>query len=660
MLPSTTSKISESIADKAGDQPGTENSVQHDTITLLEKISALEKTVCVLRSENKQLVIMRGEETEKIHTNHDLINGITGGGTTDNENMDIQPLLLTAPLPATAKSFIVNDFQRETKFMKHIRKNQSKNKVDTKFRIRSNRDTTRPDPFTVSPVTAICQENLMDLWSFKTKDSWKTTLCHSWLLKNIFSCGIFDQVKSMALEKLGDVDVYQHSTNMNNIATKFRMSELLCCKTALYAKLIEKEEVEKGNISIVEFFIYLVRSDSFQCPASHTLQRGMKLVVSAKGDDAYDCDIIWRLGYRTILDSIASVVNKALVVETEREVLCPECMANSDPCKAHVWKIDNNWVYEQMDPTMLCNSGHRVSKKMIYGCLCASSTTASTCLRNDTPGKLTEELLESIVLVGLWDPNKQSIMCVGTGFVADSSTGLIITAAHILYDLEEGSKVGPKYKGYKSANAVIGTMKEGDTATFTYSAEIMTETITNVDAVVLRITKKFNIPLQCPSFSLKPQSEIAINYGKFKYEKIKSLKLMKPRIDERIRIIGFIQQGEGIYEQGQIINHTPSVTSGYVCNIKECVSPIVPNETDIFTTRSEITVECFSCPGQSGGPCVNQDGEVIGILTRMHPNNKGICYLAPISELQIILRKAKKRILLNTHSTPSCKKRRFR
>jgi len=560
------------------------------------------------------------------------------------------------------------NFERErvTKFMKFINKKlicKTKKQLKDKANIESIREILeikskcdKNKTFDLSNECAcqgICQENLMDLWSFKTKKSCKTTLCQSWLLEDTFSCEIFDQVKSMVLEKLGDINVLQHSTNMSNIGTNFWVSQLLCCKTALYAKLIEKEERSGGTISFVEFFIYLVRSDSFQCPASHTLQSGMKLVVSAKGSDAYDCDIIWRLGYRTILDSIASMVNKALVVETEREVLCPECMANSDPCKANVWKVDNNSVYEQMGPTVLCNSGHKVSTKMIYGWLGALSTTAHTYLRNDTPGKLTEELLESVVLIGLWDLNEGRIMCVGSGFVADSSAGLIITAAHVLYDFVEGSKVGPKYKGRTRAKVIIGTMKEGDTASFTYSAEIMTNTITNVDAVVLRITTKFNIPFQCPSFSFKPQPEIAINYGKFKYEEIKSLKLMKPRIDEQIRIIGFIQRGEGIWEQGNINNHTPSVFRGNVCSIKECVSPILQNDTDIFTTRSEITVECNSFPGQSGGPCVNQDGKVIGILTSMHPNNNGICYVAPISELQLLVSDAKERISLSDLFHPS-------
>eukprot|EP00555_Chaetoceros_dichaeta_P014847 CAMPEP_0198253622 /NCGR_PEP_ID=MMETSP1447-20131203/4020_1 /TAXON_ID=420782 /ORGANISM="Chaetoceros dichaeta, Strain CCMP1751" /LENGTH=1646 /DNA_ID=CAMNT_0043939363 /DNA_START=64 /DNA_END=5005 /DNA_ORIENTATION=- len=405
-------------------------------------------------------------------------------------------------------------------------------------------------------LPGLCQEDPEPFWSFKSKETWKTTLCQSWLLKDRVPCGMFDQVKITALEELGGIV---------DVTTTVRVSQLLCWKTALYAKIIEEEE---GNTSIVEFFIHLVRSDSLQCPASHTLERGMKLVVSAKGVDTLDCDIIWRLGYRNILDSIESVVKTALGVDVKREVSCPECMANSDPCEANVWEVDNNSFYEQTDPTMRCNSGHRVSTKMIYGssdddtdvmtvctaCSCTSSSTTSTCFREDNPGNSTEELLGAVVLVGLWDIDKERIVDVGTGFVADSSSGFILTAGHIFYDLKHGSKVGPIYKGFKNARAVIGTIhksNEGVTAFFTYSAEIMTHDITKVDAVVLRITTKFENPIQCLSSSLKVQSDIPIHQGKFRREKAKRLKLMKPRIDEQIRIIGFFNEDKEYMSKGK-------------------------------------------------------------------------------------------------------------
>merc|ERR1712008_387939 len=119
---------------------------------------------------------------------------------------------------------------------------------------------------------------------------------------------------------------------------------------------------------------------------------------------------------------------------------------------------------------------------------------------------------------------------------------------------------------------------------------------------------------------------------------------MKSRIDEQVRIIGFVQRGEGIYEQGQIINHTLSVAKGYVCNIKNSVSPIVQYGPDIFSPRSEIVIECTSYPGQSGGPRVNQDGEVIGIVSRRSHSDQRICYLVPTSVLEKILKSVKRRM----------------
>ena len=229
-----------------------------------------------------------------------------------------------------------------------------------------------------------------------------------------------------------------------------------------------------------------------------------------------------------MLDSIENVVKKALGVEVEREVMCPECMANSDQCEANIWKVDNNSFYEQTDPTMYCNIGHRVSTKMIYSprdddieasslysaFSCSSYGSALSCIPEGNPRKNTEELLGAVVLVGLWDTNNKCIVNVGTGFVANSSAGLIMTLGHIFYDLEQGSKVGPEYKGYKNARAVIGTIgkskesKERDEAFCTYSAEIMTpdiRDITNSDVVVLHITSKFENPMQCPSSILKEQ-----------------------------------------------------------------------------------------------------------------------------------------------------------
>ena len=58
---------------------------------------------------------------------------------------------------------------------------------------------------------------------------------------------------------------------------------------------------------------------------------------------------------------------------------------------------------------------------------------------------------------------------------------------------------------------------------------------------------------------------------------------------------------------------------------------------------SEIVVMCNTISGHSGGPCVNANGEVIGIVSRADPVEKDRCYLVPAKQIKILLNKAKER-----------------
>merc|ERR1711957_1114537 len=260
---------------------------------------------------------------------------------------------------------------------------------------------------------------------------------------------------------------------------------------------------------------------------------------------------------------------------------------------------------------MHCDFGHEVSTKMIYGCedddtdattvqtactsySCCSSSTASTCFKEERPRKSIGELLDGVVLVGLWDTKKGRMANVGSGFIADNSTGLILTAGHIFYKLEEGKKVE---QAYKNCKAIIGTIvqskKDVDstTAYFTYFAEIIAQDITNTDAVVLHITTKFDKPFQWPS---DVQSDHPIMYGRFKHEKLKRLKLVEACLEEQTRVIGFNQSGEGLAMAGEYINHTVSFARGHVLQNRDSLK----RKKGVFLPRSEIVVDCTSYQGQ--------------------------------------------------------------
>ena len=64
-----------------------------------------------------------------------------------------------------------------------------------------------------------------------------------------------------------------------------------------------------------------------------------------------------------------------------------------------------------------------------------------------------------------------------------------------------------------------------------------------------------------------------------------------------------------------------------------------------FQPRSEIVVICPTIGGHSGGPCINQQGEVIGILSRVDPTDKQRCYLVPSSEFNPLIKEAKRALV---------------
>merc|ERR1712045_644457 len=111
----------------------------------------------------------------------------------------------------------------------------------------------------------------------------------------------------------------------------------------------------------------------------------------------------------------------------------------------------------------------------------------------DSPGVPNlEELLESVVLVGLWDKDTEEIKSIGSGFIGDAKRGFVVTASHIFYENPVGKEVGPVHYGLKNGKAVIGVIpktvagNEIAGASFTYCADIIAQDVHNTDACILR------------------------------------------------------------------------------------------------------------------------------------------------------------------------------
>ena len=265
--------------------------------------------------------------------------------------------------------------------------------------------------------------------------------------------------------------------------------------------------------------------------------------------------------------------------------------------------------------------------------------------------KPVKDLLPSVVIVGLWDNETKTIRTVGSGFIASKRSGLIVTAGHTLFNMDEGRDFGARYFGLKNARAVIGVIpsdeKNDSTAVFRYFAEIVAEDIHNMDACILKITSKLENDVDDDVLIGEQPEQILDNIQE---ESLSSMKITgRYEIEQAVRIIGFNQGGEGRLEKGKHVNRISDFAKGYICKQFKIADDHSTSSGDssssegVLSPREEIVVICHTISGHSGGPCVNDEGKVVGILSRVDPVDRQRCYLVPSSEIKTLISKAKNR-----------------
>ena len=298
-----------------------------------------------------------------------------------------------------------------------------------------------------------------------------------------------------------------------------------------------------------------------------------------------------------------------------------------------------------------CSRGHTVDVPLICGTSFDRNKPREErcCLRRE-PIKSVQDLLPSIVLVGVWDSESRSVLNVGSGFIVDKDSGLIVTAAHVLFEMNPNSEVfGRPYFGRPKGRAVIGVIPPGGTqAVFRYFATVEAHDILNADACVLRITTRMKLDVDHKAdVTAMDQSERAINSLQMPREGLDSLQLTKEfHLEEAIRIIGYNQGGEGLYEQNGHISLSVDIVVGNIC--RDFVAPLKVHSRSsaggrTFSPKREIVASCLTIVGHSGGPCINSNGQVIGILSRADSTECKRCFLVPVSEIEPLVASAKVR-----------------
>jgi len=220
-----------------------------------------------------------------------------------------------------------------------------------------------------------------------------------------------------------------------------------------------------------------------------------------------------------------------------------------------------------------------------------------------------------------------------------------------------------------------------------YTADIIAHDLEKVDACVLRLKTKFEAPVVANGIKLpiQPETFPPLSSQRMVNEGLSHLSLTNDfEIESTVRVLGYNQSGEGLIPQGESVDNSPCFEIGHVskkiaprgASVGNSISPDFERGLDVskqiaesrsrhqvflpqseipmqkhghpgepcFSPQSEIVIKCHTKPGHSGGPCVNENGQVIGIVSRVDPIEESRCYLAPAKLIANLLKKAKDKI----------------
>ena len=145
----------------------------------------------------------------------------------------------------------------------------------------ANESVTVPKFFFLPSLLGPGGSNISDIWTFKTVESWKTTICHSVLFPDGVPPGLMERITASILS-----DLHTHpTTEGSHQLGQLRLKEILCWRSAFYLKIGKADSTNiVMNESIVEIFATLVDKDSQLCVAADSMGVGMrKLIFSGKG-----------------------------------------------------------------------------------------------------------------------------------------------------------------------------------------------------------------------------------------------------------------------------------------------------------------------------------------------------------------------------------------
>jgi hypothetical protein len=188
-----------------------------------------------------------------------------------------------------------------------------------------------------------------DIWTFRSSESWITTLCHSWLfrdgapsdvmehisvelLRDLYKFsrsfqGNFSDAKAHPPHRSKTVPISRptlhefYSDHDDQVIGRVRINQIVCWKKSILVKVgtvFADKESDELRENFVEVLVTVVDQSSNHCVASDAMRSGMhRVVVSGKGQIGHHGKKLWKGGYKTIFDSVRSTLSRYSNVDSQ-------------------------------------------------------------------------------------------------------------------------------------------------------------------------------------------------------------------------------------------------------------------------------------------------------------------------------------------------------
>ena len=486
----------------------------------------------------------------------------------------------------------------------------------------------------------------------------KTMLAQSLQFYSMVSPVLLEKVCASLLQQIYARAVLEDEQGISE--GQLVVKNILCWHTLLYFRLGLNTRTSDGGFqtSVVDIYAHMVDSTADLCVGATFLGGAQQsLILSAKGEEGNDAEVIWKGGYDFITEAAKQAVDDFDNVNNfERHFFCPSCLAQQQQQNLRDTRAWGEWVLQRAllegEAELSCDNRHTEKIQLLIGRNTLPENTGQLIPSAVPPDVRADALMPGVVMVGLFDEKRSSekIRKVGSGFVVDSERGLIVTAAHTLMKLWGQEDFGRDNDGIEGAKAIIGVIPSGmnsdgscPSAVFRYFAKILTKDTNlengecHVDACVLQITSRFENDVDGNGDLCADEISVCLSRDPslLKEQNLTQLDVTEEsHLGEAVRILGFDQP------DNTRVNRSFGVSAGTVQKQFETKAP-VGGERFRYMPRKKTVLSCNTIGGHSGGPCVNQSGQVIGILSCADFTERSRSYLVPTSEWLHLIPKKK-------------------